>query len=72
MAIDSHMHINRMVLKNTKKYIDEINSNHNIDSVINVGLDIDTSNESLMISNINSKFYSTVGIHPLYTELQDI
>lgn len=72
MAIDSHMHINGMVLKNTKKYIDEINNNHNIENVINVGLNIDTSNESLMISDINSKFYSTVGIHPLYTELQDI
>lgn len=72
MAIDSHMHINSMVLKNTKKYIDEINNNSNIESVINVGLNIDTSNESLMISDINTKFYSTVGIHPLYTKLQDI
>lgn len=72
MIIDSHMHINGMVLKNTKKYIDEINNNHDIESVINVGLNIDTSNESLMISNTNPKFYSTVGIHPLYTELQDI
>lgn len=72
MTIDSHMHINSIVLKNTREYIDEINNNPNIESVINVGLNIDTSNESLMISNTNSKFYSTIGIHPLYTESQDI
>lgn len=72
MAIDSHIHINNMVLKNLQKYIAEINNNHNIKSVINVGLNIETSNESLMISNKIKKFYSTVGIHPLYTESQDI
>ena len=72
MAIDSHMHINSIVLKDTSQYINEINNNKNIESVINVGLNIDTSNESLIISNENPKFYSTIGIHPLYTEHQDI
>lgn len=72
MAIDSHMHINSIVLKDTNQYINEINNNKNIESVINVGLNIDTSNESLIISNANPKFYSTIGIHPLYTEYQDI
>lgn len=42
MVIDSHMHINSSVLKNTREYIDEINNNPNIESVINVGLNIDT------------------------------
>ena len=72
MAIDSHMHINSIVLKDTNQYINEINNNPNIESVINIGLNIDTSNESLIISNANPKFYSTIGIHPLYTEYQDI
>lgn len=72
MAIDSHIHINNMVLKNPQKYIAEINNNHNIESIINVGLNIETSNESLMISNKIKKFYSTVEINPLYTESQDI
>ena len=72
MAIDSHMHINSIVLKNTLDYINEIIDNDDIESVINVGLDIDTSNESIMISKMNPKFYSTIGIHPLYTESQDI
>ena len=69
MAIDSHMHINSIVLKNTLDYINEIIDNADIESVINVGLNIDTSNESIMISKMNPKFYSTIGIHPLYTEL---
>ena len=34
--------------------INEIIDNDDIESVINVGLDIDTSNESIMISKINS------------------
>ena len=72
MAIDSHMHINSIVLKNTLEYINQIIDNADIESVINVGLNIDTSNESIMISKMNPKFYSTIGIHPLYTESQDI
>lgn len=74
MAIDSHMHINSTVLEKIKisDYINEIINNPDIKSVINVGLNIDTSNESLLISKINSKFYSTIGIHPLYTESQNV
>ena len=66
MVIDSHMHINSVVLDNLQDYIDDINCNPNIESVINVGLDIFTSKEAIEISRVNSKFYSTVGIHPLY------
>ena len=74
MAIDSHMHINSIVLEKVKisDYINEIINNPDIKSVINVGINIDTSNESLLISKIDSKFYSTIGIHPLYTESQDV
>ena len=74
MAIDSHMHINSIVLEKVKisDYINEIINNPDIESVINVGLNIDTSNESLLISKINSNFYSTIGIHPLYIESQNV
>lgn len=72
MIIDSHMHINSVILKNTKKYIKDINEACNIEKVINVGLNIETSKESILISRENSKFYSTIGIHPLYTDLQNI
>lgn len=66
------MHINSKVLDNTKEYIDDINNNLNIESVINVGLNIATSRESIAIANDNSKFYCAVGIHPLYIENEDI
>lgn len=72
MIIDSHMHINNMVLDNKEKYIKAINDNPLIEKVINVGLDLKTSKESLNISEANPKFYSAVGIHPLYVESQDI
>ena len=71
MAIDSHMHINSLVLNNRQKYINEIIYNPNIESVINIGLNIETSKECLEL-NKNSKFFSSVGIHPLYIEFQDI
>ena len=72
MAIDSHMHINSLVLENMQEHINNINNNSNIQSVINVGLNIDTSIESISISDKNLKFYSTVGIHPLYIESQKL
>lgn len=71
MAIDSHMHINTTLLTNLKDEIDDINHNPNLEAVINVGLDQKTSQESLTISNTNPKFYSAIGIHPLYIEEQD-
>lgn len=72
MAIDSHMHINSIVLNDEKKYIDFINNNSAIESVINVGLDLKSSKESINISELNPKFYSSVGIHPLYVESQNL
>ncbi len=72
MAIDSHMHINSIVLNDEKKYIDLINNNSAIESVINVGLDLKSSKESINISELNPKFYSSVGIHPLYIESQNL
>ena len=72
MAIDSHMHINSIVLNDEKKYIDFINNNADIESVINVGLDLKSSKESINISELNPKFYSSIGIHPLYVESQNL
>ena len=71
MTLDSHMNINGLVLENYQKYIDDINRNCSIESVINVGLNIETSADSVLISKENQKFYSTIGIHPLYTDLQN-
>ncbi len=72
MALDFHMHINSIILNDEKKYIDFINNNSAIESVINVGLDLKSSKESINISELNPKFYSSVGIHPLYVESQNL
>lgn len=68
MVIDSHMHINSQVLENKVRFIQAINNNPLIDKVINVGLDLPSSKEAIDIAQVNSKFYSAVGIHPLYTK----
>lgn len=70
MIIDSHMHINSSILNNPQDYINKINKNPNIESVINVALNIETSKELIIISQNNPKFYTSIGIHPLYTTSQ--
>ena len=71
MVIDSHVHINSKVVDNVENSINKINDNNNIESVINVGLNIETSKECTIISNKENKFYSAIGIHPLYIENED-
>ena len=72
MAIDSHMHINSLLIpkyySKIEDSIDEINKDNSLSHVVNVGLDIDTSRECIAISKKNPKFYNSVGIHPLYVE----
>lgn len=71
MAIDSHTHINRLITNNLEE-ICKINEDSSLESVINVGMDIETSKETIAIAEKNPKFYSAVGIHPLYTNNQNI
>ncbi len=71
MAIDSHMHINHLLVNDIEREILDITLNKNIEKVINVGLNINTSLETLKISRNNSKFYSAVCIHPLYIDNED-
>lgn len=68
MAIDSHMHINNLVLKNINDEIKLVNNNINLDMVINVGLNFETSQESVMFAEENNKIYSAIGVHPLYLD----
>lgn len=65
MVIDSHMHLNSFFYNNLNEEIVKINKNKQIESVINVGLNIPISHEVVKISKSNRKFYSAVGIHPL-------
>ena len=66
MAIDSHMHANGLVVKNLSSVITSINNDNTLKAVINVGLNIATSRGSIEIARNNQKFYSAIGIHPLY------
>lgn len=68
MAIDSHLHINSMMIKNVKEEIKRVNDNTDLESVINVGVNLSTSMEALDIATRYPKFYATAGVHPLYTE----
>lgn len=64
--IDTHSHINSRDFDNVGKEIAFINALPYLNAVINVGLNIETSSEVIDISRKNSKFYSSIGIHPLY------
>lgn len=64
--IDTHAHFNSKDLKNLRDEIIRVNNNKCLDKVINVGLDYQTSKEAIEISDNESKFYATIGIHPLY------
>ena len=71
MIIDSHIHINSKVVDNVENSIQRINDNKCIQSVINIGLNLETSKEIINISKNNNKFYNSIGIHPLYIENED-
>ena len=66
MVIDTHAHYNSSVMKDLKNEIEIANSNKNVSKIINVGLDNKTSEEAIKIGIDNNKFYSTLGVHPLY------
>ena len=55
--IDTHAHYNSKDLNNLNDEIININKNDNIDRIINVGLNYDTSKEVIDISLNNNKFY---------------
>lgn len=66
MAIDSHLHINSLMLKDVECEIKRVESNKDLEAVINVGVNISTSKEALEIADHHPKFYATAGVHPLY------
>ena len=63
--IDTHAHFNSKDLKDLQAEIEIIN-NSSLTSLINVGLDLESSKESIDISNLYEKFFATIGIHPLH------
>jgi TatD DNase family protein len=72
MAIDSHMHVNSIMNVDMDDEIKRINDDSKLKSVINIGVNYLSSEEANNIALSNEKFYSAVGIHPLYIEYQGI
>ena len=72
MAIDSHMHINHLEYDIPIEEIQQIHHNIQIEKVINVGLDYQTSREVVMIAEKNKKFFAFVGVHPLFVDKQNL
>ncbi len=72
MAIDSHMHLNKLTSLNEFYSLLKINRDKYLESVINVGLNIETSKQITNMSKENPKVFTAVGIHPLYTSLEDL
>ena len=71
MVIDFHMHVNSLFLNNTEEKIKNINEDLNLDEFINVGMNYETSKESIKLSVKNHKSYSSVGIRSLYIQSQN-
>ena len=64
--IDTHAHYNNTCMPNLTEQIMIANANEDVAKIINVGLDLNTSHDAIKIAIENPKFYSTIGIHPLY------
>jgi len=61
MVIDTHAHLLQQFYR---EEIDEV-VNHSKELIVNiVGFDIESSDEAINRANLNSNFYSSVGIHP--------
>lgn len=65
MIIETHAHFLSSSMNDLQEHIDFINNSGKY-IVVNVGMDEDTSKESVSISS-NPLFYSAIGIHPLNT-----
>ncbi len=64
MIIDTHVHINdKRYDKDREKLIKEFESN-NLESVIAVGFDLQSSKEVFDLSQKHNNIYSAIGVHP--------
>lgn len=64
--IDTHAHYNSSTMDNLEEKLRIASSNNDVSKIINIGLDNKTSEEAIKISLKYPKFYSTLGVHPLY------
>lgn len=64
--IDTHAHYNSFTMDNLEGLLEIANGNLDVSKIINIGLDYKTSEEAILIGLNNAKFYSSLGVHPLY------
>lgn len=64
--IDTHSHINPSSINDVDAKIREINELEYLKYIINIGLDYNTSKYTIELANREKKFYSVIGVHPLY------
>lgn len=64
--IDTHAHYNSDLMCDLGDKIKIANNNEDVCKIINIGLDNKTSEESVELSLKYPKFYSAIGVHPLY------
>lgn len=64
--IDTHAHYNSNIMSDLEYKIKIANNNKDVCKIVNVGLDNQTSGKSVELSLKYSKFYSAIGVHPLY------
>lgn len=64
--IDTHAHYNSGIMCDLEDKIEIANNNEDVCKIVNVGLDNQTSEEAVELSLKYSKFYSAIGVHPLY------
>lgn len=64
--IDTHAHYNSSTMDNLNEKLRIANDNNDVSKIINIGLNNQTSEEAIQISLRYPKFYSALGVHPLY------
>jgi len=64
--IDTHAHYNSVTMSDLQEKLKIANNNDDVSKIINIGLDYKTSEETIKISLEHPKFYSILGVHPLY------
>ncbi len=64
MLIDSHVHLDDKRFDRDRKYLIENLKENNVELVINIGADLQTSKNSVNLAKEYENIYATVGVHP--------
>ncbi len=64
MFIDSHAHLQWNSFDEDREQVLERSKNQRIDSIVNIGFDIEGCKKGIALAESHSNLYATVGIHP--------